>query len=148
MSKYGENALGRFIYKTKLQHPAELGKAIAKEYVDILYVYAHLITKKLVVCDLDNTLWKGVIGEGKVSNYHDKQEILLDLKNKGIVLAICSKNDPKNVHWTGSKLNERDFVAASISWNPKIYGMKEIQEELNLKFNDFVFWMIVLKKLK
>lgn len=139
VKKFGENTLGQFIYKTRLQHPAKLGREIAKKYFDILYIYANLINKKLIVFDLDNTLWNGVIGEGPVTNFTDKQKILLDLKKKGVVLAICSKNDPKNVHWKGALLNEDDFVARAISWNPKIYGMKEIQDELNLKFKDFIF---------
>jgi FkbH-like protein len=139
VKEIGENILGRFIYSTKLQHPAQLGKAIAREYFDIIFVYAHLINKKVVVCDLDNTLWNGIIGEGKITHFIDRQEILLELKKKGVVLAICSKNDPKNIQWKEAKLTDRDFVASVINWEPKIYGMKEIQEGLNLKFKDFVF---------
>ena len=56
-----------------------------------------------------------------------------------MVLAICSKNDPANVHWRGSTLAENDFVHAAISWEPKVHGMKRIQAELNLKTKDFVF---------
>jgi FkbH-like protein len=65
--------------------------------------------------------------------------LLKSLKSKGVVLAINSKNDPKNVHWKNATLNEDDFVASAISWMPKVQGMSAIQAELNLKMNSFVF---------
>jgi FkbH-like protein len=67
------------------------------------------------------------------------QRILKDLKSKGAVLAINSKNDPANVHWRGATLSDNDFVYAAISWDPKAQGMKRIQADLNLKMKDFVF---------
>lgn len=135
----GEFSAGELIYNTKLQHPSVIGKIFAKQYVDIIYAQLILTKMKIVVCDLDNTLWNGVIGEGKVTHYHERQQILKSLKNKGVVLAINSKNDPKNVHWENATLNENDFVASSINWMPKVQGMAKIQKDLNLKMNSFVF---------
>ncbi len=135
----GELEAGAYFYKTALQHPARLGQILAGEYADILYVSAWLMKRKVVVCDLDNTLWDGVIGEGAVSHFHDRQQTLLALKKKGVVLAINSKNDPANVHWRDGSLGDDDFVAASISWDPKVHGMKRIQSALNLKMKDYVF---------
>jgi len=135
----GESEAGAYFYKTMLQHPARLGQVLAGEYVDILYVNAWLLKKKVVVCDLDNTLWDGVIGEGAVAHFHDRQQILQALKHKGVVLAINSKNDPANVHWRGGTLGDDDFVVAAISWDPKVQGMKRIQASLNLKMKDYVF---------
>ena len=135
----GELEAGAYFYKTALQHPARLGQLLARPYADIFFVTAWLLKKKVVVCDLDNTLWDGVIGEGAVAHFHDRQDILLSLKKKGVVLAINSKNDPANVHWRGGSLSDDDFVSAAISWEPKVHGMKRIQSALNLKMKDYVF---------
>lgn len=139
VQEVGELEAGAYFYKTALQHPARLGQMLARHYGDILFVSAWLLKKKVVVCDLDNTLWDGVIGEGAVSHFHDRQEILLALKKKGVVLAINSKNDPLNVHWRDGSLCDDDFVCAAISWDPKVHGMKRIQSSLNLKMKDYVF---------
>lgn len=139
LERHGEFELGRMFYDSDLQHPAAMGKWLATEYRDILLIHARLLKKKLVVCDLDNTLWKGVIGEGSVEHYVDRQRILKKLIAKGIVLAINSKNDPKNVKWEGSVLSADDFVCSQINWESKVGNLKKIAQYLNLKSKDFVF---------
>ena len=139
VQRAGELEAGAYFYKSALQHPAMLGRILAREYLDLIYVNAWLLKKKVVVCDLDNTLWEGVIGEGEVAHCHDRQATLKALKRKGVVLAINSKNDPANVHWRGGTLGDDDFVCAAISWEPKVHGMKRIQAALNLKTRDYVF---------
>jgi FkbH-like protein len=139
LARHGEHELGRMFYDSDLQHPAAMGKWLAEEYRDVLAVHAHLLKKKLVVCDLDNTLWKGVIGEGAVEHYTEKQKILKKLVAKGVVLAINSKNDPKNIKWDGGVLNAEDFVCAQINWDNKVANLKRIAQTLNLKSKDFVF---------
>jgi FkbH-like protein len=143
LAEQGEQALGQMYYDSDLQHPAAMGKWLAGQYRDIVAAHALLLKRKLVVCDLDNTLWKGVIGEGSgVEHYGDKQRILKRLQAKGVVLAINSKNDPKNVCWDsspGAVLCENDFVCAQINWDNKVLNTKRIAQTLNLKPKDFVF---------
>lgn len=139
LRRLGEHALGALFYSAPLQHPAAFGREMAVRYRDLLFVEAFLIKKKLVVCDLDNTLWEGLIGEGEVRHYANRQQALKDLRQKGVVLAINSKNDPANVHWTGCALSDDDFVCREISWQPKVNGMRRIQSTLNLKLKDYVF---------
>jgi FkbH-like protein len=139
LAQYGDDELGRTFYNSDLQHPAVLGKHLAGLYRDILAVRAHLLSRKLVVCDLDNTLWRGEIGEGRIEHYLDRQQTLKRLRQKGVVLAVNSKNDPRNVHWDGAALNEDDFVNRQINWDHKVVNMKRIREALNLKFKDYVF---------
>lgn len=134
-----ESALGRHFYDAGLQHPAELGRAIAGLYLDVVLAQALLAKKKVVVCDLDNTLWSGAIGEGEISHYHDRQAILKRLRDRGLLLAINSKNDPKNVRWDGAGLTLDDFVCCQINWTSKVQNMRRIAEELNLKAKDFLF---------
>jgi FkbH-like protein len=92
-----------------------------------------------VICDLDETLWKGVIGEGAVEHYLVRQAILKRLQAKGVVLAINSKNDPKNIRWDGALLTADDFVSTQINWDTKVLNIRRISEHLNLKTKDFVF---------
>jgi FkbH-like protein len=139
VERCGEMEAGAYLYKTKLQHPAVLGRLFSERYVDLIYANALLLKKKVVVCDLDNTLWEGVIGEGDVKHFHKRQQLLKALKAKGVVLAINSKNDPANVHWREGTLSDEDFVASAISWEPKMHGMKRIQTDLNLKIKDYIF---------
>jgi FkbH-like protein len=139
LDRHGAYELGRMFYDSDLQHPAAMGKWVAGVYRDVLAVHSLLLKKKLVVCDLDNTLWKGVIGEGAVEHYADKQRILKKLQARGVVLAINSKNDPKNIKWDGAVLTADDFVCAQINWENKVGNIKRIAQALNLKSKDFVF---------
>ncbi len=129
----------KYFYWSPLQHPTRFSVVVADKYNCIINVLANLNGRKLLVCDLDNTLWDGVIGEGPVSHYNDRQEILLRLKSKGVVLAINSKNDPININWTGGLLSENDFVYQDINWEPKIKAFPKMEAMLNIKMKDFVF---------
>ena len=139
LSRQGDIALGRFIYSIDVQHPAELGRQVALSYREILTAHASLMGKKVVVCDLDNTLWKGEIGEGAVEHFIRPQAILKELRRRGVLLTINSKNDPKNVHWDGAVLQEDDFVDMRINWDSKVVNMRRTQQALNIKLKDFVF---------
>lgn len=132
--------LGKVLYYADAIHPAALSNEVAHRLADYIVAAARFVGKKVVVCDLDNTLWDGVIGEGLgVRHQKGRQKILRALKQKGVVLAINSKNDPANVKWEDSVLTAGDFVASEISWGAKAVGMKKIQDALNLKIKDFVF---------
>ena len=133
-------ALGHVHFQSGAFHPTRLGLELGSRlYFDAVYAAAHLATKKVVVCDLDNTLWNGVIGEGAVTHHVDRQETLKELRRRGVLLSINSKNDPANVHWTGARLEAADFVAPQINWEPKPGNIARIRDELNLKIKDFVF---------
>ena len=134
-----EDRLSNYLYDTMLQHPAVFSKVVAAEYRTAISAQVRLEKKKLIVCDLDNTLWEGVIGEGAVRHYADRQQTLLALRKKGMVLAVNSKNDPQKVHWTGAVLGPEDFVSMQINWENKVQNLRRIAQELNLKTKDFVF---------
>jgi FkbH-like protein len=139
LEEFSDSYLGSLFYDSDLQHPAQFGKALAPLYETAILTHCTLATKKVIACDLDNTLWNGVIGEGAVTHYADRQKILKDLRHKGLLLAINSKNDPKNVHWTGSVLSPDDFAATQINWQPKVQNLQRIAQDLNLKTKDFLF---------
>jgi FkbH-like protein len=133
-------SLGRFLYYMPAIHPAELSVVVARQISQYVSATVRLSGKKVIVCDLDNTLWDGVIGEGLgVRHCRDRQRILRELKARGIVLAICSKNDPANVKFVDAVLSAEDFVASEVSWGPKPAGVARMAESLNLKAKDFIF---------
>lgn len=132
--------LGRTYLNSHAFHPTRLGIELGRSlYFEVVYVTAFLANRKVVVSDLDNTLWEGIIGEGPVTHHLDRQNLLKKLRNSGILLSINSKNDPANVKWFGSPLQPDDFVSPQINWNSKVSNMGVISDELNLKVKDFVF---------
>jgi FkbH-like protein len=139
LEHHGEFSLGRELYSSPIQHPAEFGRLVAERYREIIAAHTDLHGKKVVVTDLDNTLWEGEIGEGKVQHFLERQRTLKELRRKGVLLTVNSKNDPRNIHWDGAELNEHDFVHMEINWDSKAVNMRRIQESLNLKLKDFVF---------
>lgn len=114
------------------------------------------LTKKCIVLDLDNTLWGGVIGEedGPMgirlgrdfpgNCFRDFQRYLLELHNRGIILAINSKNNPEDAlkvieQHPEMVLRKEHFASIKINWNDKISNLKEIAKELNLGLDSMVF---------
>jgi FkbH-like protein len=112
-------------------------------------------SKKCLVLDLDNTLWGGVIGDDGVQNlvlgsehavgaaFQDFQQYVKDLQRRGIILAVCSKNEPENAKegfsHPDSILKLEDFAAFKANWNPKPGNIREIAEELNIGLDSLVF---------
>jgi FkbH-like protein len=100
--------------------------------------------RKLIVLDLDDTLWAGTIGEALPTSPHVAfQRGLKDLQERGVLLAICSKNT-EEVAVEGFKkptmvLQFADFVARRINWNDKAENVASILEELNLGPESMVF---------
>ena len=111
--------------------------------------------KKCVVLDLDNTLWYGVLGEDGIDGikmgedypgnaYRFFQAYLLELSSKGIVLAICSKNNESDVLavWENHPdilLKKDIFSTYRINWNNKADNIRDITQELNISLDSVVF---------
>jgi len=111
--------------------------------------------KKVIVLDLDNTLWGGIIGEDGMNGillgeqglgkaYRDFQRLLKAMKSKGVLLAVASKNNEKDALEVFNKhpmavLKPDDFVAMKINWNPKSQSIRELANELSLGLNSFIF---------
>lgn len=111
--------------------------------------------KKCIIVDLDNTLWGGIIGEDGIAgiqlaqdnqgkHYIEFQKKLLKIKEKGILLCICSKNneqDAKEVFDNHPEmfLKWDDFVIRKINWNNKANNITEIAQELNIGADSIVF---------
>lgn len=110
---------------------------------------------KLVVVDLDDTLWGGRVGDdgfdgidldpaGKGRHFLRLQAFLKGLREKGVVLAVASKNDPAVVFEVFAKrpemmLRADDFAAMEIHWEPKSSSLKRILDRLKLSTAGVVF---------
>ncbi len=111
--------------------------------------------KKCVVLDLDNTLWGGVVGEDGIDGialsltppgaaYLAFQQALRDLYDRGIILAINSKNNPDDAlkvirEHPNMILKEPHFAAMRINWNDKVENLRELAAELNIGLDSMVF---------
>jgi len=113
-------------------------------------------SKKCLVLDLDNTLWGGVLGEsgihgvkvghgdGESEAFYDFQCRIRALKDRGILLAVCSKNNLSDVEEMFSQRNDMslqldDFSALEVSWDMKHEGLRRIAEKLNIGLDSLVF---------
>jgi HAD superfamily phosphatase (TIGR01681 family) len=140
IKEHGRLRLGQFLNTSQFQHATVLSQLLAPEYVRRISAVGHLVGKKLVICDLDNTLWDGTIGDGPVRHHEERQVSFKRLKDRcGIVLSIASNNDPANVHFNGGVLSLDDFVAPQISWGPKATALGNIKSRLNLQIRHMVF---------
>ena len=103
--------------------------------------------KKVLAVDLDNTLWDGVLGEDGAQGIRPNADFiraLKVLKDRGVLLAVLSKNDESVVGseapsalrnlggWTG-------FAALKVNWKPKAENLSELAAEFNLGTDAFVF---------
>jgi FkbH-like protein len=127
---------------------------VAKEWMRFLHPLTGK-TAKAVVVDLDNTLWGGVIGEDgrtgiKLGNeypgaaFRDVQRALLDLHRRGILLAICSKNNPDDAMEALQShpemlLRPDHFACMRINWTEKSQNLREIAQELNIGVDSLAF---------
>jgi FkbH-like protein len=107
---------------------------------------------KLVLVDLDDTLWRGVAAEeAEVSIMASEgwplgfAEALMFLKSRGVLLGIVSKNDETRVRdiWKriyGNRIRLEDFAAVKINWRPKAENIEEILAQVNLLPKSVVFF--------
>ena len=116
------------------------------------------LNRKCLVLDLDNTLWGGVVGEegfegvelnpnGKGSSFIEFQRIILSLYERGIILAINSKNNLDEALKVINEhpqmiLRKKHFACIKINWNDKVSNMQEISKDLNIGLDSIVFLMM------
>ena len=129
--------------------------AVASRVVDAILARKGRFHKCAIV-DLDNTLWGGVIGDdglegiqiGELGQGHaftEFQTWLKELKNRGVMLAVCSKNDEANAKEPFLKHPEMvlkldDFSAFVANWEDKASNIRRIQKDLNIGLDSMVFF--------
>lgn len=111
--------------------------------------------KKAFALDLDNTLWGGVVGDDGVENlalgqetsmgqvYTEFQQYLMEMRNRGVLLNVVSKNDHENaiagLNHPDGVLNPDDFISIKANWEPKSINLVQMAQELALLPESFVF---------
>lgn len=121
------------------------------------YVKANLgVNRKCIVLDLDNTLWGGIIGEDGFDRidlslkppgmaFVEFQRVLLALCQRGIILAINSRNNEDEAlkvirEHPYMVLREENFATMKINWSDKISNIIEIAKELNIGLESIVYF--------
>jgi FkbH-like protein len=111
---------------------------------------------KVLVLDLDNTLWGGVVGDAGLEGielgdtsprgeaFKEFQRYCLALQRRGVLLAVCSKNDHERAiepfrRHPEMVLREQHLVAFKANWQPKADNLRAIAAELNLGLDSLVF---------
>ena len=112
-------------------------------------------SKKCVILDLDNTTWGGIIGDDGLENiqigalgigkaFTEFQYWVKKLKNRGIIVAVCSKNtdsvarEPFEKH-PDMVLRLEDIAVFVANWENKADNIRHIQQVLNIGFDSMVF---------
>ncbi|HKT73996.1 MAG TPA: HAD-IIIC family phosphatase [Steroidobacteraceae bacterium] len=111
---------------------------------------------KCLVLDLDNTVWGGVIGDDGVAGiqlgqgnavgeaFLAFQRYALELAGRGVILAVCSKNDEANAleafeHHPEMLLRPKDIACFVANWNDKATNLRKIAQRLNIGLDALVF---------
>lgn len=127
---------------------------VAKNAVDVILSLLGA-AKKCIVLDLDNTLWGGIIGDdglhgieigelGAGQAYSAFQTWLKELKKRGVLLAVCSKNEESAAKEPFEQHSEmilrlEDFAMFVANWNDKAENIRQIQTQLNIGMDSIIF---------
>jgi len=128
---------------------------IASRTLDIIESVEGRI-KKCLILDLDNTIWGGIVGDDGWENlqighglgigkaFTELQEWIKKLKNRGIIICVCSKNDEEKAKQAFINNPEMTLALEDISvfvanWDNKADNIRMIQQTLNIGFDSMVF---------
>ena len=140
--------------KMSRYYPLTTGEFVRHAWTELLAMYRTIRQAdmvKLVVIDLDDTLWRGVAAEEAEASSLSREgwplgfaEALMFLKKRGVLLGIVSKNDEDRVRgiWQriyGNLIRLEDFAVRKINWQPKADNIEAILGEANLLPKSVVF---------
>ncbi|OGZ95127.1 MAG: hypothetical protein A2633_06360 [Candidatus Sungbacteria bacterium RIFCSPHIGHO2_01_FULL_47_32] len=144
----------KFFFLADMKIAPEALPMLADELTSYLIPF-FMRSKKCLVLDLDNTLWGGIIGEdgiekialapyGKGQPFYLFQKLILGLYQKGVILAINSKNNEEDVtnvlkNHPHMLLKEHHFASIKSNWHDKVSNLREIAKELNIGIDSLVF---------
>ena len=155
-NKYGINFIkdNQLLIQADMYFTLDFLPLIAKNVIDIIKVRLGDL-KKCLILDLDNTTWGGIIGDDGINNiqigglgigkaFTKLQYWAKELKNRGIILCVASKNtesialEPFQQHQE-MVLKEDDVSVFMANWDNKVTNIQKIQEILNIGFDSMVF---------
>lgn len=138
---------GKYWHLGRIAFPTPFGQALNRRLIQTILALSGK-TARVLVLDLDNTLWGGVIGDDGMSGirlggdypgsvFVEIQETLKTFRNRGVALAICSKNteavalEAIKTH-PDMRLRPNDFVLSKINWKDKAVNIREIADEIGV----------------
>ena len=142
-----------------LQAKIEVSPSAAMQYADLvsrIIASQRGLSKKCLVLDLDNTLWGGVIGDDGIDNivlgegsglgeaYLAFQRYVKQLKDRGVILAVCSKNEQKTaesvfLNHPEMALKLDDITCFIANWGDKATNLLAVAKQLNIGVESLVF---------
>ena len=142
-----------WFYSKSFCHPEALPH-VASQALDIFRAVKGK-QLKCIALDLDNVLWGGVIGDdglegirlghlGEGEAFVQFQIWLKDLRRRGIILGVCSKNDPERAHepfraHADMVLREEDISCFVVNWDDKAQNLRQLASRLDIGLDSIVF---------
>jgi FkbH-like protein len=136
------------------QYPSAAATPLLARHTAALIRAIRGVSSKCLVLDLDNTLWGGVIGDdglegiqlggtGSGAAYRLFQEYVRGLNGRGVLLAVCSKNDPETAllpfrQHPEMPLKEADIAVFRANWDPKEVNLRAIAAAINIGTDSLV----------
>lgn len=136
----------RYYYSSKTLYSIEFYKEYFK-YLKPLITAINGKTKKALILDCDNTLWKGILGEDgfeHIKMFQEVQYLVKSLAKNGVIVGLCSKNNPEDIdnvlkNHIDMILKDEDIVIKKVNWKNKALNLKAIAKELNIGLDSLVF---------
>ena len=145
----------RNYYSSKALYPVNFFKSYS-EHIKPFVMSANGRSKKAIIFDCDNTLWKGILGEDGPDNiemsartkdgavFAEIQGMARTLSAQGILIGLCTKNNYEEVDKVirshpDMQLRDEHITIKKINWSDKAANLREIAEELNIGLDSIVF---------
>lgn len=145
----------RFYLRSTAPYSAAFLDELARRIVSSSRGFGSYFCKALVL-DCDNTLWGGIVGEDLLDGirldphsypgrvYWQAQQHFLSLERQGVLLCLCSKNNPQDVDEVLDKhpfsiLRRENLALRKVNWIDKARNIRAIAEELNIGLDSLVF---------
>ncbi len=145
----------RYFYSSKALYSIDFFKSWSS-FVIPLIRSLNGKAKKALIFDCDNTLWKGILGEDGFDQivlsstqtggtpYEEVQSLARQLISEGIIIGLCSKNNPADVNEVLEKypkmvLKNEDLTIKKVNWTDKVTNLEEIAKTLNIGKDSLVF---------
>lgn len=145
----------RYFYSSKSLYSVEFYKHYAEQISPVILNICGK-TKKALIFDCDNTLWKGILGEDGFQGiqmssktntgaiFEEIQHLAIMLAKQGIIIGLCSKNNNTDVQHVldnhpDMRLKDEYIVIKKINWTDKATNLANIAKELNIGLDSIVF---------
>jgi len=145
---------GKYWFIARAPFSMQLNQALSKKIIGILLAL-EANTVRVIALDLDNTLWKGVIGDDGLSGiaiggdypgnvFQYVQKIFSSFRARGIALVLCSKNTEQVALSVFDEhpdmiLKKGELSGWKINWQPKPQNLKDLSDELDIGLSSFCF---------